>query len=197
MRGVAWRAAAHSRLPSSSTISICPPSSHERGIAPSRKRCTSSSASPARTNCTAAPVRGCVSAKMRASVRSGQLATKTRRDIAGLWAGRGSLRGEPGLWRQEKKGGERKCANHSAAPRAHVAAVKGYLLYPPSRARTCQTCVHRPGRHTTRDAPRLNRTATEAALFATDGAADGTGPWLRNMALVLDVHGETKVQEPE
>ena len=80
---MAWRAAAHSRLPSSSTISICPPSSHERGIAPSRKRCTSSSASPARTNCTAAPVRGCVSAKMRASVRSGQLATKTRIDMYG------------------------------------------------------------------------------------------------------------------
>ena len=50
-------------------------------MALSRKRCTSSSASAVRTNCTAAPVRGCVRAKMRASVRSGQLATNTRTDI--------------------------------------------------------------------------------------------------------------------
>lgn len=79
----------------------CPPRSHERGMALSRKRCTSSSASAVRTNCTAAPVRGCVRAKMRASVRSGQLATNTRTDIVAAKRSAGGVKRNKATLRHE------------------------------------------------------------------------------------------------
>ena len=69
----------------------------------------------------------------------------------------------------------------------HAAANDGVKL-------ACDRAAAERALSTRRAASGLNRTATEAALFATGGAADGTGPWLRHMAILLDVHEETKVQ---